>query len=127
MLLFGNAERSILTLLSRMKKVKTDSFENIKNILDLNSIEGVSFRVKKPEINKKTRMLPSYEECADDKQKFNLLTRTFYLLPDESFTEGCGSGFIQHNRQSHTLTEKEMDYVYDVPFTRKLHPNSKNL
>ena len=126
LLLFGNAERSILTLLERMKKINDNSFDEVKENLDLNSIEGVSFRVKKSEISKKTRMLPSYEECIGDKQKFNLLTRTFYLLPDDSFTEGCGSGFIQHNRQSHTLTEKEMDYVYDVPFTRKLHPNSKN-
>src|SRR3989344_5959933 len=126
LLLFGNAERSILALLGRMKKINSGSFDEIKEKLDLNSIEGVSFRVKKSEINKKIRMLPSYEECVAEKEKFNLLTRTFYLLPDDSFTEGCGSGFIQHNRPCHTLTEKEMDYVYGVPFTRKLHPNSKN-
>ncbi len=126
LLLFGNAERSILTLLERMKKIKMDKFENIKNELGLNSIEGVSFRIKKNEINDKIRKLPSYEECAAEKEKFNLLTRTFYLLPDESFIEGCGSGFIQHNRQAHTLTEKEMDYIYRVPFTRQLHPSSRN-
>ena len=126
LLLFGNAERSILTLLERMKNIKTDSFEDIKQKLDLNSIEGASFRIKKSEINAKIRKLPSYEECIEDKQKFNLLTRTFYLLPDDPFIEGCGSGFIQHNRPCHTLTEKEMDYIYDAPFTRKLRPLSKN-
>ena len=126
LLLFGNAERSILTLLERMKNIKTDSFEDIKQKLDLNSIEGASFRIKKSEINAKIRKLPSYEECIEDKQKFNLLTRTFYLLPDDAFIEGCGSGFIQHNRPCHTLTEKEMDYIYDAPFTRKLRPLSKN-
>ncbi len=127
LLIFGNAERSILTLLDRMKKIKMDSFEIIKPNLNLVSIEGVSFRIKKSGINQKIRMLPSYEECVADKDKFNLLTRTFYLIPDESFIEGCGSGFIQHNRPSHTLAEKEMDYVYSLPFTRKLHPKSKNL
>ncbi len=152
LLLFGNAERSILTLLERMKKIKTDLsilpeankniakddklisghaqkpivFEDIKNSLDLNSIEGVSFRIKKFEIDPKIRKLPSYEECIMDKGKFSLLARTFYLLPDDAFIEGCGSGFIRHNRPCHTLTEKEMAYVYDVPFTRKLHPTSKN-
>ena len=126
LLLFGNAERSILTLLERMKKITTNSFENMIQSLDLGSTEGVSFRVKKNEINPKIRKLPSYEECVADKQKFNLLTRTFYLLPDEAFIEGCGSGFIQHNRPSHTLTEKEMDFIYDVPFTRELHPSSRN-
>jgi len=126
LLLFGNAERSILTLLGQMKNIQIDSFEKIKQKLDLNSIEGLSFRVKKSEINPKIRKLPSYEECVADKQKFSLLTRTFYLLPDDSFIEGCGSGFIQHNRSSHTLTEKEMDFIYSVPFTRKLHQKSKN-
>ncbi len=126
LLLFGNAERSILTLLGQMKNIKMGSFEKIKQKLDLNSIEGLSFRVKKSEINPKIRKLPSYEECVADKQKFSLLTRTFYLLPDDSFIEGCGSGFIQHNRPCHTLTEKEMDFIYSVPFTRKLHPKSKN-
>lgn len=126
LLLFGNAERSILTLLERMKKVKINSFNEIKNSLDLGSIEGVSFRIKKDEINPKIRKLPSYEECVMDKEKFNLLARTFYLLPDDAFIEGCGNGFIQHNRPCHTLTEKEIDYAYDVPFTRKLHPSSKN-
>ena len=47
-------------------------------------------------------------------------------MPDDSFIEPSGQGFIQHNRPCHTLTEKEMDFIYDVPFTRKLHPNSKN-
>ena len=126
LLLFGNSERSILTLLNRMKQIKIDSFEKIKNDLDLNSIEGVSFRIKKGKVNPNIRMLPSYEGCVADKEKFNLLTRTFYLLPDEAFIEGCGDGFIQHNRPCHTLTEKEMDYVYDLPFTRKLHPSSRN-
>lgn len=125
LLLFGNAERSIMALLERMKKIKMDSFETIKKCLDLNSIEGVSFRIKEEGMNPKIRNLPSYEECAADKQKFSLLARTLYLLPDDAFIEGCGSGFIQHNRPCHILTEKETDYIYGMPFTRKLHPSTK--
>ena len=126
LLLFGNAERPILIILERMKKIKPDVFEKIRNKLDLESIEGASFRIKKNEINNKIRALPLYEECVADKQKFNLLTRTFYLLPDSAFIEGCGKGFVQHNRPCHTLVEKEIDYIYDAPFTRLLHPSSKN-
>ena len=136
LLLFGNAERSILELLERMKKQNLKkslsqesdffTFDNIKMELNLDSIEGISFRIGKNEISPKIRMLPSYEECVADKQKFNLLARTFYLLPDSAFIEGCGNGFIKHNRPSHTLTEKEIDYIYDAPFTRQLHPLSKN-
>ncbi len=128
-LLFGTAERAILTLLDRMNAVGTTeqtSFEKIKQALDLPTIEGVSYRLKKEEIPKESRKLPSYEECVNDKAKFNLLTRIHYLLPDEAFVEPCGAGFIQHNRPEHTLTEKEMDTIYSLPFTRRLHPKAKN-
>lgn len=129
LLLFGTAERAILALLDRMKAIgitKQTTFENIKQQLDLSTIEGIAYRVKKDEINTKAKKLPSYEECVNEKAKFNLLTRVHYLLPDESFVEQCGVGFIQHNRPEHTLTEKEMDLIYSLPFTRLLHPNSKN-
>lgn len=55
-----------------------------------------------------------------------MLTRVTYLLPDESFIEKCGEGYIQHNRPCHTLTEKEMDFIYSIKFARRLHPDSKN-
>ncbi|MBI5073126.1 hypothetical protein HZA99_04875, partial [Candidatus Woesearchaeota archaeon] len=116
LLLFGSTERAILTLLDRMKTIVEFSddkkllemtnrddklnavkntiksspnflFEKIKPKLHLASIEGVAFRVKKTEIAKDIRIMPSYEECVADKNKFNLLTRVHYLLPDESFVE----------------------------------------
>ena len=128
-LLFSNAERSILTLLSRMKELNLNEpvFEKMKSSLNLNSIDGAAFRIKKEEINDKIRILPSFEECIKDKKNFSLLTRIHYLLPDDSFIEPCGLGFIQHNRPSHPLTEQEIDLIYELPFTRQLHPNSKNL
>ncbi|MEK6867954.1 MAG: hypothetical protein AABX98_03970, partial [Nanoarchaeota archaeon] len=129
LLLFGTAERAILTILERMQKTEiseTISFEIIKPQLNLNTIEVIAYRVKKDEIPKESRKLPSYEDCVNDKAKFNLLTRIHYLLPDEAFVEPCGAGFIQHNRPEHTLTEKEMDIIYSLPFTRLLHPKAKN-
>jgi uncharacterized radical SAM protein YgiQ len=129
LLLFSNAERSILNLLNQMKKIdskKELSFEFIRPKLDLDSIEGLAYRIRKEEI-KDTRIMPSFEECVEDKKKFSLLTRTLHLLPDESFIEPCGSGYIKHNIIPHPLTEKEMDYVYSLDFTRGLHPKTKNL
>ncbi len=130
LLLFGTAERAILILLERMKQLESSEqipFEKIKEQLDLKSIEGIAYKVKKEEIPEKSRKLPSYEECVNEKTKFNLLTRIHYLLPDEVFVEQCGAGFIQHNRPEHTLTEKEMDFIYSLPFTRELHPKTKHL
>ena len=160
LLLHGNAERSLLVILERLKKLevveknryKNDrsngwKFVDVRSGLDLFSIEGVAFRVKAKEISdfeasgKHVRKLPSYEDCLDEtvvdggkgvgaiekgKQNFSLLTRVCYLLPDDSFIEGCGAGFILHTRPAHTLTSLEMDLVYNLPFTRKLHPGAKN-
>ena len=127
-LIFGNGDRPILNLLERIKKAEkkergTD-FEKVKDVLDLETIDGIAFRIKK--INEKIRKLPSYEDCLKEKNNFTLLTRMHYLLPDAPFIEACGLGLIRHNRSSHTLQEKELDMIYELPFTRKLHPNTKN-
>ena len=134
-LLFGDAERSLLTILSRMKKhheaqgkdpaIIAITPVNFSEIIDLKSINGAAFRVKKAP--KGIRPLPSYEDCVRDKQNFNVLTRIHYLLPDDAFIEQCGLGCIQHNRPSHPLCDEEMDLIYELPFTRQLHPSSKNL
>ncbi|MBI2146637.1 DUF3362 domain-containing protein [Candidatus Woesearchaeota archaeon] len=115
-LLFSNAERSLLNLLDQFKTGKTDFF----------AINGAAFRIQKEQINPTIRVLPSFEECVAAKSAFSLLTRIHYLLPDDPFIEPCGAGFIQHNRPAHPLREEEMDYIYGLPFTRKLHPLSKN-
>ncbi len=129
LLLFGNAERSILTLLERLQKLQSENqtFDQLKLKLNLKSIDGTSFRIKKEELDPAIRLLPSFEECIQDKEKFSLLTRVHYLLPDDPFIEPCGLGFIQHNRPAHTLQEAEMDLIYGFPYTRKLHPNTKNI
>src|SRR3989338_11612042 len=52
LLLFGNAERSLLTLLERMSKMHFPLFQKIKPQLDLLSLEGASFLIKKDEVTK---------------------------------------------------------------------------
>ncbi len=130
-LIFGNGDRTILTLLQRMEKAtrkeKGTDFAKVRDTLDLPTIDGLAFRIKKAEINPKIRMLPSYEDCIKDKKFFSFLSRMYFLLPDASFIEPCGLGFIQHNRSSHTLQETELDLVYELPFLRQLHPKTKNL
>ena len=70
LLLFANADRSILTLLERFKAMKLvePTFNEVKPTLNLNTLEGASFRMKKEEIQ--DRVLPSYEECIADPEKF---------------------------------------------------------
>jgi uncharacterized radical SAM protein YgiQ len=121
LLLFGNAERSLLNLLGRMKKrgKPLTAGADMAEALGLKTLDGAAFRIPKDKIDD-ARMLPSYEDCVSDKSKFNLLARTTYLLPDSPFVEQTGLGSIRHNRPSPPLTEEEMDHVYSLPFTRKL-------
>ena len=129
-LAFGNADRSLLILLERIKRINkkksNKDFDGYREGLDLKSINGIAYRIKKDEINKRVKKLPSFEECVEDKKKFSLLTKIHYLMPEVAFLEACGLGFIQHNRAQHTMQEKELDYVYELPFTRELHKNTRN-
>lgn len=126
LLAFGNAENAILLLAERIKKSGEGQFEKIRGNLYLQTIQGIAYRVRKNEINPKIKMLPSYEECVSSREKFNLLSKTYCLFPEEAFIEPCGEGYIQHNIPPHALTEKEMDYIYSLPFNRNLHPRTKN-
>ncbi len=131
LLLHGNADRSILTLIHKLETINyhSEKFDLIKDKLQLPRIEGLTYRIRKDQLSrdsKDTRTLPSFEECEQDKTKFSLLTRTQYLLPDDAFIEQTGLGFLYHTRPAHTLTEQEMDYIYELPFTRQLHPECKN-
>ncbi len=132
LLLFANAERSLLILLQRIRGIEQHqpqanlTFASISAKLNLPGLDGAAFRISKQEINPRIPLLPSYEDCLKDKQQFSRLTRMSYLLPENAFIEPCSGGFIQHNRLAPLLTEHEMDYLYEGEFTRKLHPNSKN-
>src|SRR3989344_739217 len=129
LLLFGNAERSLLELLNRLKNINAENqlFSEIRDKLQLTTLDGTAFRTSKDKINPKIKLLPSYEDCLKDKKQFSRLTRIHYLLPESSFIEPCGQGFIQHNRAPPLLTEKEMDVIYSAKYTRKIHSCSKNL
>ena len=121
MVLFGNAERSLLEVVEKLKQGKKLWFEELKDV------EGAAFRIKKNEMDATITLLPSYEECVTDKKNFALLTKRTHYWPDNAFIEPCGAGFIQHNRPAHTLHEEEVDIIYSLPFIRKIHPRSKNL
>src|SRR3989338_2507743 len=123
-LIFGNAERPLLNLLNVFTK-KTGTKADI-SLEDYKNIDGIAFRISKNQLPKNIRLLPSFEEQLEDKEKYNLAHRTRYLLPDDAFIEQTGLGYIQHNRASHPLTEGEMDLVYGIHFTRKLHPATKD-
>jgi len=86
---------------------KTKSTPNIENILHLNS----------------------FEECRKNKKKFadnfRLIEEESNVLSPRTIVEIVGEYNVVINPPYKTMTEKEIDSVYDLPFTRLPHPRYK--
>lgn len=69
---------------------------------------------------------PSYEAISADKEVF---AKAFKIQFDEqdpyygkTVAQGHGNRYIVQNSPALPLTQKEMDHVYSLPYTRKWHP-----
>jgi uncharacterized radical SAM protein YgiQ len=75
----------------------------------------------------KTVVLPSYEEVATDKAAFATMSQKFQLETNphnaRPLLQVHGSQAIYLNRPALPLEERDMDALYDLPFTRLPHPS----
>jgi uncharacterized radical SAM protein YgiQ len=114
-LVYGMAERQILEIAQRLKEKK-----------DLENIRGTVI-VKKSLANLRDYVtVPSFEESALDKDKFNLAFKTTYLEADpfrgRTLVQAHGNRFIVQYPASHPLNNEELDRIYALPYARKWHP-----
>ncbi len=76
--------------------------------------------------NWKTQTLTSYEECLADKEKhaynFKIIEEESNKYESDRLLQDAGKFTVVVNPSNPPLTEKEMDAVYDLPFTRLPHP-----
>jgi uncharacterized radical SAM protein YgiQ len=72
-------------------------------------------------------VLPSFEEVRSDKKLFAQAFKKFYLEQNHSrgnrLIQDQGAWNVVQNRPARPLTEKEMDKVYNLPYTRAAHPD----
>ncbi|MDR2426881.1 MAG: YgiQ family radical SAM protein [Endomicrobium sp.] len=70
--------------------------------------------------------LPSFEECRDNKDKFFEMFSTFYKNScnrnEKTISQKHGGRYIIHNGSQSVLTTEELDAVYDLDYTREVHP-----
>jgi len=52
LLIHGNADRALLEILKRLKEIPQLSFQQVSSLLDCKTIEGISFRIKKNDLNR---------------------------------------------------------------------------
>ncbi len=118
LLVYGMGEKTIVDIADLLKQgVDIKSIKSIKGTAYLSSNEDF------PEgyIN-----IPSFEDCIMDKKayakSFMLQYREQDPINGKGLTQKHGNRFIVQNPPQHSLTQKEMDEIYEIPFMRNYHP-----
>ncbi|MBR5626542.1 MAG: YgiQ family radical SAM protein, partial [Thermoguttaceae bacterium] len=122
LLSYGMGESSLLEIFRRL-----DAGEPIQKI---RNTRGTVYRLGMledlPEESATVVHLPSYEEVAESPEKFAEMTRLIWqnLNPFNAATlvQEHGEEAVVVNPPSLPLTQEEMDWIYQLPFTRLPHP-----
>ena len=124
LLIYGMGEHPIRELVHRLKKG-----ESIETITDLPQSAIIVHGEIKPQPNDIT--LYSHEECIKEKSKQAL---NFKIIEEQSNLYEAKARILQNIGKYTTIVnppyppmdEKEIDSIYDLPFTRQPHPRYKN-
>ena len=115
-LLYGNAERAIAELAHRLTKG-----EEIKNITNLRGSCVVKQQAPVDAIK-----LPSFEQVKTNNLLCAQATRTLYLESNSQqaqvLTQNYGNRKLLVNPPPLPLTTKELDRIYELPYSRLPHP-----
>jgi uncharacterized radical SAM protein YgiQ len=120
LIVYGMAEKAIVAIADRLK--------NGENIESITQIPQTVFCIKEfPSTQKaKAIFLASYEECVKSKKAF---ARNFVMIEEESnkidqrpLAEKNCAIWVIVNPAFPPLSQKEIDNIYDLPFTRQPHP-----
>ncbi|HEY5975592.1 MAG TPA: YgiQ family radical SAM protein [Geobacteraceae bacterium] len=112
LLIFGMGERPLLELAERVRRGEP--------LAAINDLRGTALAAR--ELPAGAVVLPSYEEVAGDRAAF----ATAFRLADAEMNPGRGKPLAQRhgdrwlvcNRPAVPLSEKELDAVYALPFTK---------
>jgi uncharacterized radical SAM protein YgiQ len=123
LLVYGMGEKPLAEILRLLEKGVP--------IHSLNSIPQTEFVMNKDEPNPKIKKwdtieLYSHEDCLNDKIKY---AKNFKHIERESnkqfadrLVQACGDKKVIINPPFQTMTEKEIDAAFDLPYTRMPHP-----
>lgn len=117
-LVYGMGERAILQVAEALKAGKA--------VAEISDIPGTCVRVANAESVKNAVLLPSYTDVVKDKKKyceaFVVQTREQDAMRGKVLLQAHEKGFLRCNPPARPLTTAELDEVYALPFTRRLHP-----
>jgi len=122
LLVYGMGEKPIREIVNQLKEGKElNELTYIPQTAYLQSNKSIEHIIEK-----KTVKLYSHEECLKDKKKFAKNFRTIETesnrLNADIITQKHGNKTIVVNPPFPVLEQKELDAMYDLPFTRLPHP-----
>ena len=125
-LMYGMGDQPLREMLRLLKKGVP--FEGLKTIKQLAFLQSAEEELPKNK-NWNTLELTSHEVCLTDKIKF---ASNFKIIEVESnkwqadrITQKIGDQLLVVNPPYKTMTEKEIDTSFDLPYTRLPHPKYK--
>ena len=125
-LVYGMGDQPIREILRLLKKGVP--FEHIKTIKQVAFLQDKSIALPKVK-SWETVELASHEDCLKDKIKY---AANFKIVEVESnkwqanrITQNVGGQTLIINPPFKTMTEKEIDTSFDLPYTREPHPRYK--
>lgn len=112
-LLYGMGERSVVELAASLKAGRHP-----------HAVRGLCYVSSKMPAD--CVELPSYEECAGDKDAFTAMFHEFYRNNDpvsaRRLAQRQDTRYLIQNPPAHYLTGPEMDAVHALPYEREAHP-----
>lgn len=119
LLVYGMGEKQVVEI--------ADYLAGGADISELHYIRGTAFISNSVNALENYVLLPSHEDILKDKKCF---AKAFKLQSQEQdpfygkqVVQKSGKNFIVQNPPVFPLTEEEMDAVYDLPYTREVHPS----
>ncbi|MDP3790298.1 MAG: YgiQ family radical SAM protein [Candidatus Omnitrophota bacterium] len=117
-LIYGMGEKQILEIAQRLKNGEgKGGLNNIPGTVVIgNSMDGLN----------NYSLIPSFEDLAGDKDKFNEAFKIIYSEADpvrgRTIVQKHGERFVIQYPPAHPLATEEIDRIYSLPYMRNWHP-----
>jgi uncharacterized radical SAM protein YgiQ len=117
-LLYGNAEQAVVQVCQRLAAGTAGGLSGIPGSVVVTRTLPAPLRCV---------MVPSYEECCTDKDRFNEAFRLWHREADNpagrAVVQPHADRLVVQYPRPAPMTESELDSVYDLPYTRLPHPS----
>jgi uncharacterized radical SAM protein YgiQ len=107
-LVYGNGEKQILEIAERLQQGK-----------NLAGIRGTC--VLRKDLDVPCELLPSFQEVIKEKEKFCAMQMQF--SNDKNLAQEYTNNYVIQYKYPY-YTTKDLDWIYSLPYSRKLHPKS---